>query len=89
MLQTQADEMAPAPTLYARVREALEDLRGNLRRDGGDCELISVEGNLVTVRMSGACVGCQLAGITLNGLQMKLIEKLGVPLRIATVRPGH
>ena len=89
MLQTVNQTARPADTLFSRVQEALDELRPNLRRDGGDCELISVEGNLVTVRMGGACVGCQLAGLTLNGLQMKLIKKLGMPLRIATVRPGH
>lgn len=75
----------PVATLFTRVRDAIEELRPHLRGDGGDCELISVEGNLVTVRMTGACVGCQFAGATLNGVQERLIQRLGVPLRIATV----
>jgi NifU-like protein len=76
-----------ANDLYAQVKEALEELRPYLRADGGDCELIAVEGNLVTVRMTGACIACQFSGATLNGLQERLIQRLGMPLRIASV-PG-
>jgi len=74
---------------FEKVQEAIEELRPYLKKDNGDCELVSVEGNLVTVRMKGACVMCQFAGATLNGLQQRLIEKLGVPLRIATVPGGR
>jgi len=38
--------------------------------------------------MTGACVLCRFAGATLSGLQERLIERLGRPMRIATVRPG-
>jgi NifU-like protein len=76
-----------AEGLYAQVKEALEELRPYLRADGGDCELIAVEGNLVTVRMTGACIACQFSGATLNGLQERLVQRLGMPLRIASV-PG-
>ncbi len=76
-------------TIFARVKDAIEELRPHLRGDGGDCQLVSVEGNLVTVRMAGACIGCQFAGTTLTGLQERLIARLGVPLRIATVPPGR
>ena len=66
---------------------AIEELRPHLQRDGGDCRLLGVEGNLVKVRMSGACSGCQLAFLTVRGLQVKLIEKLGFPVRVVPV-PG-
>ena len=72
------------------IAEAIEALRPYLKADGGDCELISIDGDLVTVRLSGACVGCQLSGATLNGLQERLIDKLGFFLRIvqAPTMPG-
>ena len=37
--------------------------------------------------MSGACVGCQLAFVTVHGIQAKLIERLGFPVRVVPV-PG-
>jgi NifU-like protein len=72
---------------FAEVEEALAGIRPRLQRDGGDCRLVSVEGNLVKVKMSGACAGCQLAFMTVHGIQAKLTEKLGRPVRVLPV-PG-
>ncbi len=35
--------------------------------------------------MKGACIGCQLASVTIHGIQAKLIAKLGIQLRVAPV----
>ncbi len=80
-----AQAKAAAPLTLEAIKQAIDELRPHLRADGGDCELVGVEGNLVTVRLLGACIGCQLSSLTLNGLQERLIRKLGVPLRIAPV----
>ncbi|MGO9487214.1 MAG: NifU family protein [Rhodomicrobium sp.] len=72
---------------FKQVADALAGIRPRLQRDGGDCHLVSVEGNVVKVKMSGACVGCQLAFVTVHGIQAKLIEKLGFPVRVVPV-PG-
>jgi len=71
------------------IRETIEELRPHLKRDGGDCELVAVEGNIVKVRMSGACVGCQLASVTVHGIQAKMIAKLGYPVRLLPMMGGH
>ncbi|MDD3446936.1 MAG: Fe-S cluster assembly protein NifU [Zavarzinia sp.] len=67
------------------IEEAIEELRPFLRQDGGDCELVDVEGERVLVKLSGACIGCQMASVTVNGVQERLIEKLGQPLRVIPV----
>lgn len=69
----------------AKIRAALDEIRPFLQRDGGDCQLVGVEGNVVRVKMSGACVGCQLASVTIHGIQAKLNSKLGMQLRVAPV----
>ncbi len=69
----------------AKISAALDEIRPFLQRDGGDCQLVGVEGNVVRVKMKGACVGCQLASVTIHGIQAKLIAKLGMPLRVAPV----
>ncbi|MBI5132991.1 MAG: Fe-S cluster assembly protein NifU [Rhodopseudomonas palustris] len=74
-----------APSQTTLIAEALDELRPHLRRDGGDCELVSVEDNIVYVRLSGNCVGCQLSSVTLSGVQAKLADKLGRPLRVVPV----
>jgi NifU-like protein len=70
---------------YRLVRQAIEDLRPFLRADGGDCELVSIEDDLVRVKMTGACVGCMFASATIGGVQERLIAALGVPLRVVPV----
>jgi NifU-like protein len=67
------------------IEAAIEDLRPYLKADGGDCELVDVDGDKVLVKLSGACVGCQQASVTIAGVQERLIQKLGLPLRVVPV----
>lgn len=69
------------------IQTALDAIRPNLKRDGGDCELIDVQGDKVYVKMVGACAGCQLSNLTLNGVQAKLVEATGRMIRLIPV--GH
>ena len=73
---------------FLLVKQAIAELRPYLQADGGDCELVGIDGNLVQVRMAGACVGCQMASVTIHGIQERLIAKLGMPLRIVPVPRG-
>ncbi len=60
-----------------RIEELLETIRPNLRRDHGDVELVEVDGKNIYVNMVGACGGCQMASVTLGGIQQHLAEGLG------------
>ncbi|AWL98725.1 NifU family protein [Bradyrhizobium amphicarpaeae] len=75
------------------VRAVLDEVRPNLKRDGGDCELIEIDGNKVMVKLTGACVFCKLASATLEGIQARLIERLGEFVRLIPVagaaKPRH
>ncbi len=73
----------------AIIKEVLDEIRPNLKRDGGDCEFICIEGNKIIVRMSGACVFCKLAGMTIEGIQAKIVERLGVLMRVVPAPPGY
>ena len=42
------------------------EIRPALRQDGGDLELIDVDGNIVSVRFRGACAGCVVSQVTLK-----------------------
>lgn len=50
----------------AQVEEALDAVRPYVRSHGGEVELLSVDGGVVHVRMSGACHGCAGSAITLR-----------------------
>ncbi len=93
------DKPAPAPIADAPtgvrltnlqkmklIEQTLEEIRPYLKLDGGDCELIDVDGNNVVVKLSGACVGCQQSSMTINGVQEKLMAKTGLPLRVIPVK---
>jgi NifU-like protein len=65
-----------------RIEQVLEEIRPNLRRDHGDVDLIDIEGKNVYVKMRGACAGCQMAAVTLEGIQEKIIDSLGEFVRV-------
>ena len=73
------------PERLAAIEAALAELRPRLKADGGDCQFVGVEGDVIRVRMTGACAGCQLASMTVLGVRMKLIEKLGFPVKVVPV----
>jgi Fe-S cluster biogenesis protein NfuA len=48
-----------------RVESVLQRVRPFLRADGGDIELVAVDGHSAQVRLTGKCVGCPSAHMTL------------------------
>ena len=73
---------APVASLYDLVQKAIGELKQHLNRDGGDIELVAVEGDLVVVDLKGNCTGCVLASVTLAGVRKRLIDLVGRPLRV-------
>jgi Fe-S cluster biogenesis protein NfuA len=56
-----------------KVEKALETIRPALQADGGDIELVAVEGGIVKVRLKGACGSCPMAVMTLKqGVEVRL-----------------
>ena len=49
-----------------RVESVLLRIRALLQADGGDIELIEVEGNSASVRLTGVCARCPSAHMTLH-----------------------
>jgi Fe-S cluster biogenesis protein NfuA len=62
-----------------KIREALEDIRPFLQRDGGDVEFVEYTADkVVNVRLQGHCAGCPHAQATIkNGIEAILKEMLG------------
>ena len=59
------------------VQAVLDRVRPFLRADGGDIELVSVEGNSAAVRLTGLCAGCPSAHMTLHvGIEVVLREEI-------------
>jgi NifU-like protein len=57
------------------IQEIIErEIRPGLQSDGGDIELIDIDGNKIIIALRGMCTGCVMAGVTINGVQDKLRE---------------
>ncbi len=68
------------------VEKTLNKIRPALQADGGDVELVDVEGGVVKVRLTGACGGCPMATITLkNGIEALLKEEVPAVERVEAV----
>jgi len=63
------------------------EIRPVLRRDGGDLELIDVDGNTVKVRFRGACAGCRISEITLKSVvETSLRENVSPEITVEEVK---
>jgi len=58
-----------------KVEKALAKIRPALQADGGDVELVGVDGGTVKVRLRGACAGCPMATMTLKAGIERLLKK--------------
>jgi Fe-S cluster biogenesis protein NfuA len=61
-----APEHTDGAAFEAKVRSTIEKVRPFLQADGGDIEIVAIEGRDVKVRLQGACKGCPGATYTLK-----------------------
>jgi Fe-S cluster biogenesis protein NfuA len=60
-----------------RVESVLARLRPIVQADGGDIELVDIIDNKARVRMTGNCVGCPSAQMTLYmGIELAIKEEI-------------
>jgi Fe-S cluster biogenesis protein NfuA len=60
-----------------RVEAVLERVRPFMQADGGDIELVEITGNSASIKLSGMCVGCPSAHMTLYlGVETALREEI-------------
>lgn len=68
------------------VQAVIDQIRPMLQRDGGDVELVGVEGGVVKVRLRGACKGCPMSQMTLkNGIEKFLKQQVPEVDRVESV----
>lgn len=62
------------------IEETLDrEIKPSLKQDGGDIELVDVDGNTVLVRLCGACSTCQISQVTLKDYVEKKLRELVTP----------
>ncbi|MBU0605078.1 MAG: NifU family protein [Candidatus Omnitrophica bacterium] len=68
-----------------KVEKMLAKVRVALQQDGGDIELVAIEGGVIKVRLKGACAGCPMSQMTLANFVEKEL-KAAIP-EITRVEP--
>ncbi|MBQ9089299.1 MAG: NifU family protein [Lentisphaeria bacterium] len=72
--------------LAEKITKRLEELRCHLQADGGDLEIVSIEGKLVHLKLRGACGMCPHATMTIkNGLERILRDEIDPEITIERV----
>lgn len=73
-----AEKTAPRMTnlqKIAKIQEVIEkEIRPMLQQDGGDVELVDLDGNRVFVALRGLCRSCPSSALTKGGIETKLKE---------------
>ena len=70
-----------------RVEEILDrEIRPGLQADGGDLEILELDGNILTIKYQGACGGCPSAQMgTLQAIEMILRNEHNPYLEVVAV----
>lgn len=72
--------------LADKITARLNEMRQFLQADGGDLEIVKIEGKLVQLKLRGACGGCPHATMTIkNGLERVLREEIDPEITIERV----
>ena len=59
------------------VEKVLDEMRPYLMSDGGNVELVEIDGPVVKVRLQGACGSCPSSTVTLKmGIERRLREMI-------------
>jgi Fe-S cluster biogenesis protein NfuA len=60
-----------------KIEIALNSIRPFLQRDGGDVEFVSIVGDIVNVRLVGACETCSMQESTLKaGIEESIMNAI-------------
>lgn len=74
MVLSMHDIIRPADPMTTAGR-VLETIRPGIKSHGGDVELVRIDDGVAYVRLSGACNGCSMAGVTMrDGVEKALVE---------------
>lgn len=59
------------------VEQVLDEMRPYLMADGGNVELVDIDGSIVKLRLQGACGSCPSSTMTLKmGIERRLREMI-------------
>lgn len=72
--EAQVNELTPTQKILKISKVIEQQISPQLQKDGGDIELIDVEGNIVKVKLTGMCSGCKNAAMTLKNFVETILK---------------
>lgn len=70
-----------------QIRNKLEEMRSMLQADGGDMEVVEINGTTVKLRLKGACGGCPHATMTIkDGIERTLRDTIDTSITVERVQ---
>lgn len=77
------------PLTEENVEMVLDELRPYLQKDGGDVELIEIEGPILRLEMQGSCASCSSSAITVKyGIERTMLDRFPEIYEVEAVMPG-
>uniref|UniRef100_A0A1J3HSX4 NifU-like protein 2, chloroplastic n=1 Tax=Noccaea caerulescens TaxID=107243 RepID=A0A1J3HSX4_NOCCA len=71
------DSILEVPLTEENVESVLDEIRPYLMSDGGNVALHEIDGNIVRVKLQGACGSCPSSTMTMKmGIERRLMEKI-------------
>lgn len=61
--------------MHEKVEKIIDQMRPYIQMHGGDVSLVDIKDGVVKLKVSGACVGCQLADQTFNKMLGGMIKE--------------
>ena len=82
----QTEILTPTQKILKIGKVIEQQISPQLQKDGGDIELIDIEGDIVKVKLIGVCSACKNASMTLkNFVEAELREKVSSNLTVEQV----
>ena len=79
-------ELSPVQRILKIGKVIEQQISPQLQKDGGDIELVDVEGNKVKVKLIGVCSACKNASMTIKGfVESVLRDKVDSAIEVEQV----
>ncbi|CAN8253542.1 unnamed protein product [Cochlearia groenlandica] len=84
------DSTLEVPLTEENVESVLDEIRPYLISDGGNVALHEIDGNIVRVKLQGACGSCPSSVMTMKmGIERRLMEKIPEIVAVESVPDGE
>ena len=72
--ESSTEELTPTQKILKINKVIDQQISPQLQKDGGDIELVDVEGNTVKVKLTGMCSGCKNASMTIKSFVESILK---------------